>query len=320
MTPPLRIGVILLRERENHCLFFGPMGLRREAASAYLDKTGLDLALGDRLPPWSDYSDVKVAAAYCHGAPDKVATFVGLFTHADEIRICASVEELVDNCDSVMLINTGGEGEAHRSLVEASLCADRPTYVDKFLAPRLRDALAMVELAEARGVLIHSASLLLSAPATRALLEKVKERRVDRVVVHGKFGESLAFSIHLIAHLQLGAGCRPVVAVRGEEPSKSMTVTVEFDGGPVGRIEPSPVPDFALDLHLGTQVVRSSCPVDDYRGGADTMMRRFFDRLTGEECSVPQARLMVDALVIWEGARQSLAAGRALTRHEILRS
>ena len=320
MATQLRIGVVLLRERENHCLFFGPMGLRHEAASAYLDEHGLDLALGDRLPPWSDYSDVKVAAAYCHGAPHRCGSFVGLFAHADQIRICASVEELVDSCDAVMLINTGGEGEANRSLVETSLKAGKPIYVDKFLAPRLRDALAMVEMAEARGVLIDSASLLLTAPRTLALLEKVKERRVDRVVVHGKFGESLAFSIHLIAHLQLGAGCRRVETVRGEGPSKSLTVTVEFDGGPVGRIDPSSEPDIALDLQLGTQVFRSLCPVDDYRGGADTMMRRFFDSLTGKRRFTSPGQVMIDALVIWEGAQRSLVAGRALMRDEIIRA
>ena len=57
----------------------------------------------------------------------------------------------------MMLVNTACAGEQNRPLVEASLRAGKPTYVDKQLAPSLPDAIAMVKLAEQEGVLLSAA-------------------------------------------------------------------------------------------------------------------------------------------------------------------
>ena len=320
MDKALRVGVVLLREVEDHTFLFAPFGIDPDRARTYLSGTGHQISFDDAMPPWSDFSDARIAAAYCIEELCDAQRWIDLFAYADDIRRCASTDELLDSCDVMMLVNTADEGEQNRPLVEASLRAGKPTYVDKQLAPSLPDAMAMLQLAEQEGVLLSAASLLLTAPKTMALCEQLADEPIERVVSHGHVGEALAPSIHPIAHLQLGVSCRAVTSVAAEhDPArKHVTVTVTFADGVEGQIVTGGKPDFALEVHGNSQVHESSVPLGDYRAGSDTMLRRFFDAVrAGQQWCVP-AEVMLDALVIWRGGLDALESGQTLTRQQIL--
>lgn len=320
MDDVLRVGVVLLREVEDHTFFFAPFGVDPDRARTYLSGTGHEISFDDTHPPWSDFSDVRIVAAYCVEKQCDAQRWIDLFACADDIRPCTSMTELLDSCDVMMLVNTADEGEQNRSLVEASLRAGKPTYIDKQLAPSLPDAMAMVRLAEQEGVLLSAASLLLTAPKTMALCEQIADEPIERVVSHGHFGEALAASIHPIAHLQLGVSCRAVTSVAAEnDPAKKdVTVTVTFADGVQGQIVSGGKPDFALEVHDNSQVHESSVPLGDYRAGSGVMLRRFFDAVhAGQQWCVPP-EVMLDALVIWRGGLDALQSGQALTRQQIL--
>ncbi|HEY0700822.1 MAG TPA: Gfo/Idh/MocA family oxidoreductase, partial [Micromonospora sp.] len=73
-------------------------------------------------------------------------------------------------------------GSAHRAVAVALITAGVPVLVEKPLAATVGDAAAIVEAAEAHGVLCQPGHILRYSPAHRALHEAVREGRLGRVL------------------------------------------------------------------------------------------------------------------------------------------
>lgn len=84
-----------------------------------------------------------------------------------------SAAEVAAACDAVMVLAPDNT-EAHLELCTQVLPAGKPVVVDKFLAPALDEARAIVRLAEEHGAPIFSASALRFAVELEAALESAE--------------------------------------------------------------------------------------------------------------------------------------------------
>jgi len=320
MADRLRIGVILLQAVEDHCFFFGGMGIKPAHAPCFLHEVGVRFGThepeGD-LAAWSDYSDAVVSAAYCCHGPGQLLPFCFMFEHGHDIEVCATIKELCEHCDAVMLINTGSLGDENLSLIEPVLRAGKPTFVDKFLAPEPADAQAMVDLAREHDVLLTCHSLLTHMPATKRSLASLNGHLVESVTSVGVGMDSIVMSCHSVAHLQLATGDRLVQSITARREDKDVIVNVTLnDGTPceltsVGFNEHN---IFSVQWQTGSHLIESICILDEFRCAADTIMRQFIDAARSGQTTLRPVDAMLNQVWTCNAITESLDTGQTITR------
>lgn len=106
------------------------------------------------------------------------------FAAASGARALPTEDEVIEACDAVYVCTWTSE---HRRLVEAVAAAGRAVFCEKPLATGLADALAMVEVVEAAGVVNQVGLVLRDSPAfgfLRHLVQAPVSGRVMAVVFH----------------------------------------------------------------------------------------------------------------------------------------
>jgi predicted dehydrogenase len=173
------------------------------------------------------FSGYKVTAAYPRGSKDILSAVEKIAGNTEEVRkygveIYPSIEDLLKNCD-VVLLETN-DGRLHLEQALQVFKAGKPVFIDKPVAASLKDAIAIYDAAKKYGVPVFSSSVL-------RFMENVQ------AVVNGKIGKVLGadtyspaplekthpdffwYGIHGIEELftVMGQGCKSVVRVHTED-------------------------------------------------------------------------------------------------------
>lgn len=147
----------------------------------------------------------------------------------DTAQVCDSPDECSEDVDLVFVPDCNGDGSTHLELATPGLEKGVPTFVDKPLANSLRDAEAIVELAQEHSTPVMSLSMLRAVPHARYFRDRLQEiAPVGFGSIKGA-GTTLAGSIHTISLAQhvFGAG---VVAVDCMGPSELAYLHLDYGG------------------------------------------------------------------------------------------
>ncbi len=121
-------------------------------------------AMFEKLANRPDVPRVKVVVGLPDSVPDNPASYKRVNRFTEElrtrykVRIVDTVEELLENCDAVMIESV--DGRPHLRQAKEVFKAGKPVFIDKPLAASYEDAEAIVELSEKTGVPFFSASAL----------------------------------------------------------------------------------------------------------------------------------------------------------------
>ncbi len=136
------------------------------------------------------------------------------------ITAAASIEELAQNVDAIMILSA--DGRAHLDLARRAIPFRKPVFIDKPLASTYRDAVEIIRLAEEHGTPVFSASSLrytLAKPAlAKAAAQAKKMGAIKGVFVWGPAAfepvtpDLFWYGIHSVESLYavMGAGCATV--------------------------------------------------------------------------------------------------------------
>ena len=134
-------------------------------------------------------------------------------------RVCDIVEEVSDDVDLVFIADCNGDGSDHLKLAAPGLKKGVPTFVDKPFAYEVKDARALVRLAEEHDTPVMSLSLLRAVPHASRFRGRFGEIGQPEFGIIKGGGDAMAGHIHTISLAQhlFGAGVESVEAM-GQTP------------------------------------------------------------------------------------------------------
>ncbi|MBN1446184.1 MAG: Gfo/Idh/MocA family oxidoreductase [Candidatus Omnitrophica bacterium] len=103
----------------------------------------------------------------------RAETFAEVFLNKPQV--CEDLEDLCEGVDSVFISNGERDGSDHLKLSEPFIKKGIPTFVDKPFSSNLKDAKAIVSLAEKYKTPIFNASILSYVPAAGFFKQRLKE-------------------------------------------------------------------------------------------------------------------------------------------------
>ncbi len=163
---PIRVGVIRC---DTHGYYFGAQMDPRNLAPEGLVKHNYIVAhyYQDIYSPWNLEKLPKVGGfeiVRCYD-DDRAAAEAFSETFSGVPRVCDTVEEMAEEIDAIFISDCDGGGGDHLELATPFLTAGIPTFVDKPFASTLKDARAIVRLAEKHGTPMYNESILSVVPA-----------------------------------------------------------------------------------------------------------------------------------------------------------
>ena len=143
------------------------------------------------------------------------------------IRRATSAEDAVHDADAVMLLAPDNI-EDHHKLSQAVLPFGKPTLIDKFLAPTLADARAIVDLAAHHRAPIFSSSSLRYAVELEAVKAEFEGKEIPEAYVRGLANWD-NYGVHTIAMALriMGSNVKRVIDTG---TATARTVTLDFGG------------------------------------------------------------------------------------------
>lgn len=323
-SPPLEkieLGLVLSTEKEDHCFIFGPLGLSEEKSKDYLSGLGHDLAFSDKFAPaWPKWDFVRISSVYCQAGVDGAGRFIGMMEDPSGIVKCETIDQLLENCNCVALINTGGVGADNFELVSACLQARRPTFVDKFLAADLSEARILLKMARELDVPLVSSSYIWTSQPGLELRKQLAGKKLTKVISTGWSSGKVTGAIHTIAQLQLLSENRRPLSVRvDKEAEGGAKAVVTFDDGLVGEMIPRAGGEiFGLQAVAdGTTYKAAPYEAKHSRPSPINLYSLFFDYVRGKNRG-QAAHLMEDALAIWEATEKSIETGAEVAIDTVL--
>lgn len=151
----------------------------------------------------------------------------------NEVRHANSAEEVAEEADAIMVL-APNDIDWHRRLAEKVLPYGKPTLIDKFLAPNLEDARAIVDLAAKHGAPIYSSSSLRYLDQMLPVLDQLSGP-IDDMFVQG-MGDWAGYGIHSVAPVirAMGSDIQRITDTGNED---TRIVTVDYGGGRKALIE-----------------------------------------------------------------------------------
>ncbi|HQO33036.1 MAG TPA: hypothetical protein PLG59_00130 [bacterium] len=309
----IRLGVILTTAKEDHCFMFGPYAISEQKSKEYLSGLAHELAFTKDLPrPWPEWKFVSLSAVYCHAGPEGAQAFLSIAQEPKRIANCTTLEKLLERCNCVVLVNTGGKGEANLELVSKCLEAGRPVFVDKFLAATASQAHQLIELAQQNDVSLMSSSFLLFSEPGLEAKAKLSDAGLTKVTSGGWDGGNIAGDIHPISHILMMTGERKPVCVRCEQTDAGWKAIVTFDDGVIGELAPRK-PNTVFELYSISEGATYYAHYENRhtRPSSITTLQHFFDYVRGKGPGV-SPMVMESALAIWETAAKAREAGKTV--------
>ena len=172
-------------------------------------------------------------------SPERIAGFVERL-RGYQVEIVQDSEDLLGRVDGVLIEAVDGSVHLERSVqfLEAGL----PLFVDKPFATSIADATRLLDMAEARGVPVFSASALRYTPEVTDVLARAGE--LGRVLGADTYGPAVEhprnpglfnYGVHAVEMLfqLLGPGCRSVLNTRRDDVE---AVTGVWENGRIGTV------------------------------------------------------------------------------------
>ncbi|MCX7626136.1 MAG: Gfo/Idh/MocA family oxidoreductase [Candidatus Sumerlaeaceae bacterium] len=150
------------------------------------------------------------------------------------VRRAQSPEEVTNDADAIMVL-APDNFEVHRGLAITALQAGLPVFVDKFLAPTLREAREIIEAAEKGNVPLMASSALRYAGELEQL-PQVASGEVDAFFARG-MGNWSGYGVHTLAMpIRYMAQLRVKRVANVGRPGADV-VAIEFENGVRGSVE-----------------------------------------------------------------------------------
>lgn len=164
----------------------------------------------------------RIVAAFKGGSPDVEASATRVDKFAEDLQttwkipLVASIEELLQRVDAVML--TSVDGRVHLQQARPVLAARKPLFVDKPFAASVRDAVELARLARVSGTPIFSSSSLRFTDDVVAIKADGRVADVRGAITWGPatlephHPDLFWYGIHAVEMLYtfMGAGCERV--------------------------------------------------------------------------------------------------------------
>jgi predicted dehydrogenase len=130
-------------------------------------------------------------------------------------KICSSYEEVSDDVDLVFVADCNGDGSDHLKLATPSIEKGVPTWIDKPFAYDVKQAQAIVDLANKHKTPILSLSILRMVPQFTQFRNRLAELEVPEFGTINGGGTHMAGHIHAISLAQhlFGSGVESVEAM-----------------------------------------------------------------------------------------------------------
>lgn len=167
----------------------------------------------------------RVVAAYPAGSPDfpasrdRIANFTEQVSKLD-VEIVDSIDALLPKVDAVLLMSV--DGRVHLEQARPVIAAGKPMFIDKPIAAKLADAIAIFELAKKEGTPVFSSSSSRFSPgypelaSGEAVGEILGADVYSRTVPTMGHPDLFFYGVHGVELLytMLGTGCEQVTAVK----------------------------------------------------------------------------------------------------------
>lgn len=105
--------------------------------------------------------------------PERAETFAETFLNKPQV--CTTVGEMTEGIDAAFICDCDGGGGDHLKLATHFLKKGIPTFVDKPFASTLRDARAIIQLAQKHDAPLFSSSILSVVPAADQFKSRINE-------------------------------------------------------------------------------------------------------------------------------------------------
>ncbi|MBM4050429.1 MAG: Gfo/Idh/MocA family oxidoreductase [Planctomycetes bacterium] len=146
-------------------------------------------------------------------------------------RVCDTLAEVSDDVDLVFIADCNGDGSDHLRLAAPGLKKGVPTFIDKPFAHDIKDARAIVRLAQKHRAPVMSLSILRVVPQFTLFRNRFAELEQPEFGVIKGGGTTLAGQIHAISLAQhlFGPG---VESVESMGPSPLAHILLDYGGKP----------------------------------------------------------------------------------------
>ncbi|MFB3895188.1 MAG: Gfo/Idh/MocA family oxidoreductase [bacterium] len=226
----------------------------------------------------------------------------------------ASPEEVARQVDAVMVMAPDNI-EFHRRFCEIVLPFKKPTLIDKFLAPNIADAEAIVALAKKHGTRIMSSSSLAFAMELEQHLPMFKEN-ISEMFVRG-FGNWEGYGVHTIAMALRVFGGKFSRLIDTGNPATRL-VTVDYGSGKTLSIEvreaenQHEVCPWQFGFRVGKKYI--SAVIKDYDGFYQNLMKYAAVFFKGGESEYPIDSALATVAILELATKSQQAGGVWINR------
>jgi hypothetical protein len=279
---------------------------------------GLDTSHGVRFaellndPARKDHvSGAVIVAAYKGGSPtvaesaNRIDRFTEEVTTKYHVKLTASIAELVQQVDAVMLLSV--DGRQHLEQARPVFAAKKRVFIDKPLAGSLKDAREIAKLSRQAGVPFFSCS---SERYAKTLQDLKHDAAIGRIEGAFTFGPSpietylpdlFWYGIHSVESLYelMGPGCERVARVHADGEDSVVGTWKDGRIGEIRGLRSSPR-QYGAVVFGAKKIAVSGTPDGSYRPIVQEIVK-FFQ--TGESPVTPEVSLEV--LAFMEAADRS---------------
>jgi len=219
-----------------------------------------------------------------------------------------SPQEAVRDADAIMLLAPDNI-EDHRKLAEIVLPLGKPTLIDKFLAPKLSDAKAIVALAEKHKAPIFSSSSLRYAVELEEVKKEFEGAKITEGYVRG-MGAWDGYGVHTVsmALRVMGDGVKRLIDT-GTKTARSVTLDYGSDRRALIDVRTASNEwhefNWRFAFKVGDRYV--SADIKDYDGFYANLMREAAAFFRTGKASVPIHQTLTTVAIL-EIANRSLAS------------
>ncbi len=283
----------------------GIIGLDTSHVDAFVD-------LFNNADPDSDVAGCPIVAAYPYGSDDipssveRVPGYVAQL-QSQGIAIVETIEALVDQVDSILLLSN--DGRPHLRQVLPCFATGKRVFIDKPLAGSLVDVLTILRAAEHFGVPTFSASAMRFAQSTQAANQGDYGRVVgadtySHCEIEPGHPDLFWYGIHAVEMLfaAMGCGCEKVWRSSGDDAD---VVMGQWQDGRIGtfRGTRSSPHDYGGTVFTAT-CTKTIGPFDGYRGLVSRVAEFFHTGKVPVSCNE-----MIEVYAFMEAADESKRRG-----------
>lgn len=217
---------------------------------------------------------------------------------------------VADHSDAVMVLAPDNI-DVHLELCRQVFPARKPTLVDKFLSPNLKDAQTIVALAKENGVRLFSASSLRFAVEVKAAVEKagngVREDSFSRGM-----GDWDGYGVHTLAVVLATQGAE-VKRVINTGTASSAVITLDYGGGKRASLEVRKAADgydvfpWTFGFRVGDRY--SVGTVKDFDGFYANLMREAVAFFKNGESPIKVEEMLKTVAILEAGSKSRIAGG-----------